>query len=704
MLKVPSVSDITYDQMVQQAIQKIPSMTEEWTDFNYHDPGITVLQTYAWLVDMLNYYMDATGDIHIRKYMKLLGILPREAQAAKAYLNMESSTPDLLVRAGTPVYAGNICFETVEDSRINSNSMISYINEVDGIGIDLTMFAGMDGDYADLFSEDFEKQAAGYFGFGNELSGDVALQICVRENQWRNPFEMGFSMSDLHWQYYGENGWKDMEVREDGTGGLLRSGILKVYIPEKTVLYQYPDSVCKAHYIRCILKKNTYDKLPEIGKIYINPVLAEQKRTLSRVCEVEYQGEEELVIPYYIPENAGIMIGLREQEGFGSLLYREGGEEAHCLDVRKTGRPGERQIVFLDKERRPVAGSILQVFFVCEELSSVFGQGITDGCANQEIPFSFDGIQELSISLWGEEKNGTVRYEIWNYVPNLERAAYTDKVFTYDWEQGRILFGDGEHGRVPRPGQKICITGFAVSKFKDGNALEREITQVPGQMENLKVYNPMPAVGGRNLETMKDIKTRLETELFCQGRLVSVDDYKTVVKRTPGLMIEAVEVLSGKRYGEIHDRNWEDNEVVVVVKPYAQKKCPVLSDFYKESISAYIEEKRLINTKVSIVSPSYVGIEIYGKIELTHKRPQDQAAVLELLEELVDAKGEAPQFGKKLVLSALFSRLEMMEEVSRVHSLSIERLGKGAEKNQRGDIQLMEDALCYISDINLEFC
>ena len=70
MLKVPKLDDLTYEQMMQRAVSRIPSMTEEWTDFNHHDPGITVLQMYAWLTDMLDYYMSATGDVHVEKYRK----------------------------------------------------------------------------------------------------------------------------------------------------------------------------------------------------------------------------------------------------------------------------------------------------------------------------------------------------------------------------------------------------------------------------------------------------------------------------------------------------------------------------------------------------------------------------------------------------------------------------------------------------------
>ena len=87
MLKVPQLDDITYEQMMQRIISRIPAMTDEWTDFNSHDPGITVLQMYAWLTDMLNYYMNATGDIHVKKYLKLLGIEPERSAQPKDMLS-----------------------------------------------------------------------------------------------------------------------------------------------------------------------------------------------------------------------------------------------------------------------------------------------------------------------------------------------------------------------------------------------------------------------------------------------------------------------------------------------------------------------------------------------------------------------------------------------------------------------------------------
>ena len=91
MLKVPQLDQVTYEQIKQRAVSRIPALTAEWTDFNSHDPGITVLELYAWLTDMLDYYMDATGDAHVEKYLKLLGIRPKTARPASGYVVLEGA-------------------------------------------------------------------------------------------------------------------------------------------------------------------------------------------------------------------------------------------------------------------------------------------------------------------------------------------------------------------------------------------------------------------------------------------------------------------------------------------------------------------------------------------------------------------------------------------------------------------------------------
>jgi hypothetical protein len=71
-LPVPKLDDLTFEQLVDQAIKRISQYAPEWTDYNVSDPGITLIELLAWLVEMQIFTLDQITDNHRRKYLKLL--------------------------------------------------------------------------------------------------------------------------------------------------------------------------------------------------------------------------------------------------------------------------------------------------------------------------------------------------------------------------------------------------------------------------------------------------------------------------------------------------------------------------------------------------------------------------------------------------------------------------------------------------------
>lgn len=52
MISLPKLDDQNYAEIVEAAKRRIPVIFPEWTDFNEHDPGITVIELFAWLKEM----------------------------------------------------------------------------------------------------------------------------------------------------------------------------------------------------------------------------------------------------------------------------------------------------------------------------------------------------------------------------------------------------------------------------------------------------------------------------------------------------------------------------------------------------------------------------------------------------------------------------------------------------------------------------
>lgn len=621
MLKVPQLDELTYEQMVNRAISRISAMTDQWTDFNSHDPGITVLQTYAWLTDMLNFYMNATGDVHVQKYLKLLGITPIPAKESEGYVILENLPNSTALSKGTRFYAGTIPFELADDCTYEYNRFSSYIQENDGQGMDLTAFAGTDGEFIEVFSEKFLEKSVAYFGFEKALKDADKLYINVKEEKKRNPFGKQFKFCDLAWEYYTKDGWKTFNV-VDETCGFLKSGFVTIHLEEDMETWKHPDGFNKAYYIRCILSENKYDCMPLIGNIYVNPMKVLQKSTICKE-----------------------------------------GETLEHMQI-----------------------------------------GITDGCANQNILFDYPDVYRFSLLLYESEEN-LENGELWTMVDTLEEADYMDQVFTYDFETKMVCFGDGIHGMVPLQNQRICVTGLEVSKLDQGNVMQGEIRETDCEtIAGAKICNPVASVGGRSRESLQDMLKRLEDTLFVQNRMASEEDYEQIILETPGLMIDLVHVIPGSVYGELHRKNCSLNEIVVVVKPYSKGITPKLSYAYRSMIEEHIEKYRLINTKVTVVSPIYVGIEVNAKIHLQVNTAEAREKVKSCIQKYINYQEKEKPFGNIISYGKLFTSLESMEEVKLVQELALEKNGASAVKNDRGDIICQEDALSYVEQLNIEFC
>jgi hypothetical protein len=71
-LQLPNLDDRTYDDLVQEAISLIPTFTSEWTHFNPADPGITLIELFAYLSEILIYRLNRVTHENLDAFLKLL--------------------------------------------------------------------------------------------------------------------------------------------------------------------------------------------------------------------------------------------------------------------------------------------------------------------------------------------------------------------------------------------------------------------------------------------------------------------------------------------------------------------------------------------------------------------------------------------------------------------------------------------------------
>jgi len=94
-IPLPNLDDRTYTDLVDEMRALIPSYAPGWTDHNESDPGIMLIEMFAWLTEALIYRTNRVTEASEYKFLKLLGAkntpqLDLEEARAQAISNIRS--------------------------------------------------------------------------------------------------------------------------------------------------------------------------------------------------------------------------------------------------------------------------------------------------------------------------------------------------------------------------------------------------------------------------------------------------------------------------------------------------------------------------------------------------------------------------------------------------------------------------------------
>ncbi|MCB0253129.1 MAG: putative baseplate assembly protein, partial [Anaerolineae bacterium] len=82
-LTVPNLDDRNFEQLVAETRARIPVHTPEWTNLNDSDPGITLVQLFAFMTENLLYRSNRIPERNRKKFLSLLNIPLRPASPAR---------------------------------------------------------------------------------------------------------------------------------------------------------------------------------------------------------------------------------------------------------------------------------------------------------------------------------------------------------------------------------------------------------------------------------------------------------------------------------------------------------------------------------------------------------------------------------------------------------------------------------------------
>src|SRR6185369_15393613 len=112
----PILDDRSYQQLRDELVRRIPVYTPEWTDHNPSDPGITLIELFAFLGESLLYRFNQIPDATKLAFLDLLHIARHPAVPSTGHVRFDTrgAGGDLVVKS-TRVVAGSVDFETLDE-------------------------------------------------------------------------------------------------------------------------------------------------------------------------------------------------------------------------------------------------------------------------------------------------------------------------------------------------------------------------------------------------------------------------------------------------------------------------------------------------------------------------------------------------------------------------------------------------------------
>src|SRR5438093_12989332 len=83
-LPAPHIDDLNFQSLVDDAKRMVQQRCPEWTDHNVSDPGVTLIETFAYMVDQLLWRLNRVPDRTYIKFLELIGLNLQPPSAARA--------------------------------------------------------------------------------------------------------------------------------------------------------------------------------------------------------------------------------------------------------------------------------------------------------------------------------------------------------------------------------------------------------------------------------------------------------------------------------------------------------------------------------------------------------------------------------------------------------------------------------------------
>jgi len=236
-LPVPNLDDRRFQDLVDDAKRLVQQRCPEWTDHNVSDPGVTMIELFAWMTDQVVYRLNRVPERNYVKFLELIGVSLYPPTAARTAVTFWLSSPQpdtVTIARGTQVATLRtatdeaIAFATVEDLAIIPCALDRLGSMIDGKTLRDHGSALEKGAEVFCFQEVPKPGDALYIGLTEAVPSN-AVRLRIRADI--DGVGVDPTNPPLAWEAWTGDDWEPCELDSDTTGGLNRDGDVVLHVP-----------------------------------------------------------------------------------------------------------------------------------------------------------------------------------------------------------------------------------------------------------------------------------------------------------------------------------------------------------------------------------------------------------------------------------------------------------------------------------------
>lgn len=605
----PILDDRTYDQLKDELIRRIPAYTPEWTDHNESDPGVALLELFAYLGESLLYRFNQIPDATKVAFLNLLGMQPRPAQVAHTLLAATTERPaGVQILKGATAMAGSVGFETDDEVYVWPLSAVAVGKmEADDPGDDPAVREREKRRRQDAIAR--RAQTHGRPGPGTPRVYEVSVvpsdpaagttvdvSATVDHSLWiallsEKPFDIGQLRGHVLFLAvaFDEQVPLTFSLTPRPPSGRSRRTAGDPPLAAGNLLGDTPGDDL------------TMGSPATLWELWMGPDPTGSPLTSVTVVDgtqgMTATGVAKLMVPESIPQLA------QPYRTDGDLHspppLDDEKQAAQVIAWLRVSRPAsENDAIHRIRWVGLNAVSATQARTASAELL-----GIGTAEPGQSFRLTQHPVIPGSVALEVEETAG---WTPWQEVESLSLSGPLDRHYALDADGGVVHFG--LRSRVPQIGQRVRVLSYRYGGGTAGNVPAGAIGSIVGAA-SVTVRNVLPAAGGSNPAALADALAELPARVHRRDRAVVAEDFRALslevpgVRRAESLPLFHPDTPTTPRAGVV-------SVVVFPVEDQRRPQAPLPEVDLLRRVATYLNPRRLATTELYVVPPTYRQVAV----------------------------------------------------------------------------------------------